>query len=300
MVSGSDSQKIATAVDYPNEENTPAGFPNTNAPADRLYIYYFEGRVDSAKTELGRCFIGNWEEEGESFLFFSEPADSIVEQLCGMPPFPKLLDTYQMTYDQWLGETFTSFSVGRFNIRPAWEKPEPAREDQIILDPGVVFGTGAHPTTRSCILALEDIFDRLCVDRVIDLGAGTGLLSLVSARLGCKTAVALDLNLLAVQTVRRNILHNHMEDKILAVRGRAEQLIDIPADLVVANIHYDVMKRLVQTDGFIRKKAFILSGLLRSEASDIARRLAALPIRGLQKWEDGGVWNTFIGVIEEK
>lgn len=298
MVSGSGSAKIETAARPSGDDDNLSGSAAFPAPADQLYIYYLQGRLDPAKTDLGKSFIGNWEEEGMSFLFFSEPSDAIVAELCGSPPYPALVDTYRMAYDQWLGETFVSFSTSRFNIRPPWENPSPGEGIEIVLDPGVVFGTGTHPTTRDCIRSLEYLFDTAVINTVLDLGAGSGLLSVVAAALGSQSVLAVDLNLLAVQTVRRNILHNCMADTILAVQGRAEQLIETPADLVVANIHYDVMKHLVQTDGFLNKKAFILSGLLRSEASDIAKRLDRLPVRILKHSRDDHIWNTFTGLVE--
>ncbi|OQY54201.1 MAG: hypothetical protein B6245_21605 [Desulfobacteraceae bacterium 4572_88] len=85
--------------------------------------------------------------------------------------------------------------------------------------------------------------------------------------------LALDFNFLAMKTTKRNIEINQMKDRILAIQGRAEDFMDCSADLMIANIHYDVMKRLIETEEFLRKKWFILSGLLRNEARDIAWKL---------------------------
>ena len=92
-------------------------------------------------------------------------------------------------------------------------------------------------------------------------------------------------------------LLNEMAGNILIVRGQAEDLIDLQADLVIANIHYDVMKRLVGSRGFFRKTWFILSGLLRGEARDIENRLHQRRARILKKWERSGIWHTFYGKL---
>jgi ribosomal protein L11 methyltransferase len=120
---------------------------------------------------------------------------------------------------------------------------------------------------------------------------------LAAARLGCNSALALDFNFLAAKTAKRNIELNGLEDKILAFQGRAEDFIAYPADLVIANIHYDVMKELVAAEGFLSKKWFILSGLLRTEARDIAYKLSRLPVNILKTRERDGVWHTFFGEI---
>ena len=75
-----------------------------------------------------------------------------------------------------------------------------------------------------------------------------------------------------------------MKNRILAVQGRAEAFIEHPADLLLANIHYDVMRLLVKSAGFLQKKWFILSGLLRSQAGDISRKLSGKPLKILKKW----------------
>jgi ribosomal protein L11 methyltransferase len=130
---------------------------------------------------------------------------------------------------------------------------------------------------------------------VLDLGTGTGLLALAAARLGSNGVVAADLNLLAAKTAARNVRLNHLQNRVITVQGRAEDLIAYPADLVIANIHYDVMRRLVNDRGFLSKKRFILSGLLRSEAKNIADILARYRIKIIKQWTHEGIWYTFYG-----
>jgi ribosomal protein L11 methyltransferase len=142
----------------------------------------------------------------------------------------------------------------------------------------------------------RDLVSRLDAPEVVlDIGTGTGLLAITAAKLGSQKVLALDFNRLAARTARRNVLLNDMEGQVLAVQGAAENFIDFPSDLVVSNIHYDVMNRLIQNRGFLKGRFFILSGLLRSQALEIERMLGNYPIEIIKKWETDGVWQTYLG-----
>ena len=268
-----------------------------------LFIYYLKGRLRPEYEKDLDHFLGNWEEEEDSFLFFSRPADGQVKTLLGRQPQLDYVDSYHMPYDQWLGESFAGFEHGRFQVVPPWQDVRESADAcagrlLIQLDPGLVFGTGTHPTTRHCLEALEIATGAPDVHTVVDLGTGTGLLSLAAARLGCEKIAAVDLNRLAAKTARDNVRLNGLQQQIVVVRARAQEAIEYPADLVIANIHYDVMRHLIDTPGFFAKKRFVLSGLLRSEARAIADRLARQPVRILKQWTHDGIWHTFYGTVK--
>ena len=270
-------------------------------PSRDLFIYYLKGRLTAVSGMFQNNFIGTWEEEDDSFIFFSSPASRQIENLLNHQHQLSYVDSYEMSYDQWLGEVFSTFEHGNFRITPAWETGEGGTGDGkigISLNPGLVFGTGTHPTTRDCLEALETAASSMAFKTVLDLGTGTGLLSLAAARLGSKRVVAVDLNLLAARTAARNVQLNQLEDRVVIVQGKAEDVIAYPADLVIANIHYDVMRHLVNTEGFVDKKRFILSGLLRSEAKSIADSLARHRVKILKQWTRDGIWHTFYGRIQ--
>ncbi|MCG8492832.1 MAG: 50S ribosomal protein L11 methyltransferase, partial [Sneathiellales bacterium] len=102
-----------------------------------------------------------------------------------------------MTYEEWLGEKLVPCRIGRFFISAPWErldfkvKPH-AGEFSIALDPGVVFGTGTHPTTRECLDFMERAFRESSIETVLDLGTGTGLLAIAAAKLGALKTLAVD------------------------------------------------------------------------------------------------------------
>jgi ribosomal protein L11 methyltransferase len=163
-----------------------------------------------------------------------------------------------------------------------------------MMDPGVVFGTGLHPTTHDCL----DLICRVCacepVHTVLDIGTGTGLLAMGAAAMGCDRVLACDFNLLAVKTTQKNIALNHWDDRILAFQARGETIVDLPCDLLVANIHYDIMQQLLDSPKFVEKPRVILSGLLRSEARDVAAALGKKQMTILEHRSPDGIWHTFL------
>ena len=275
---------------------------SVRVPYQNLYIYLLEGCINPDQEIDCGNFIGNWEEEGFSFLFFSKPSRDIVEEIINGQSRLALLDTFNFTYEEWYGGGLAPFQVGGFFITPPWEGEGEIKTPSkgvlpIVLDPGVVFGSGTHPTTRDCLKALELAFCEAGVESVLDLGTGTGVLAIAAARLGAKRVIAVDTNFLAVKTAKKNITLNFLEDRALAIQGRAEDFIGLHADLVIANVHYDVVNHIINSEGFFRKKSFILSGLLRSQARDVEYRLSQHPVKIIEKWERDNIWHTYFGRV---
>lgn len=269
-------------------------------PCKELYIYYLKGRLSSEAIKDDDAFIGNWEEEEDSFLFFRQAADRQVAELLEQQPHLVMSDRFHMTYDDWQGGTLSPIRIGALHVIPAWHADaEKAPQESILLDPGVVFGAGTHPTTRDCLAAIQAAFRWQSVSDVVDLGTGTGLLALAVVRLGARRCVAVDLNRLAVKTALRNVRMNRMARRILVVQGDAKNFMDLSCDLMISNIHYEVMRHIVSAPGFRVTKQFVLSGLLRSQARDIEYRLLQGGSKILQKWERDSIWYTFHGVNDE-
>lgn len=290
-----------------------------NSPITRdspLYIYYLEGRPDTRPLLKSPAFIGNWQEDDSAFLFFTQSALQQVQTLTAHQEGLRLLDQFQMSYQEWQGGCLDTLEIGCFRIYPPEQAdnhtaafsakscgaaPDPPSGAFIsfTLDPGLVFGNGLHPTTQNCLVALEQAWKRFAIKRMLDLGTGTGVLALAAAGLGCRRILAVDLNLLAVQTTRRNIAINQFQNRILTVQGRAEELAAVPADLLVANLHFDAMQRLLNTQGIQDKAALILSGLLRSEVGQVKDILQRQQVILLEEWQQDGIWHTLLAARKE-
>jgi len=130
----------------------------------------------------------------------------------------------------------------RLVVCPRWREYRPRRDEIVIrLDPGMAFGTGQHPTTRMCLLALERRALPGC--RLLDLGAGSGILAIAAARLGAGEVIALDTDDLAVAVARDNLAANAVAGRVTAALGSLGGAWPLATpyqaafDLLVANIN---------------------------------------------------------------
>ncbi|MET3699296.1 [LSU ribosomal protein L11P]-lysine N-methyltransferase [Bacillus oleivorans] len=152
----------------------------------------------------------------------------------------------------------------RFTIVPTWEQYTPVSSDELIieLDPGMAFGTGTHPTTVMCIQALERTVKP--GDTVIDVGTGSGVLSVAAALLGSKQVLALDLDEVAVQSAILNTKLNKVHEIVTVRKGNLLEEVSGEADVIVANILAEVIVRFTE-DAYNRIKKggyFITSGII--------------------------------------
>ena len=112
-----------------------------------------EGVIKSNEGQLSsnHDFLGNWVEEESSFLFFSSPSDKSVKEILFHNEHAKLIDRYEMTFEQWHGDKIEPYTIGNLFISPPWDRTPLIEKDKykhITLDPGVVFGTGKHQPTE--------------------------------------------------------------------------------------------------------------------------------------------------------
>jgi len=239
-----------------------------------LYIYQVEGEVDD-RGITSPDYIGCWNEGNSSFLFFHTDHRGTVEALIRQGDGIRLIDAYDMDYEDWQGEGLKAFRVGPLWFCPPRESVRrvPTGCRPIPFDPGVVFGTGLHPTTYDTLHLLVHLFNRHAPRIVLDLGTGTGILALACAALGAQKVLAVDINRLSVKTAQENVMANGFEPIITVKEASAESVIDQPADLAVMNMHFHVLDRLTETEGFRNKRWAILSGLLRTDYMGLLRKL---------------------------
>lgn len=175
-------------------------------------------------------------------------------------------------------------------ITPTWEEyePESANECIIELDPGMAFGTGTHPTTILCIQAMEKVIRD--EDFVIDVGTGSGILSIAAAKLGANNVLALDLDEVAVKSAQANIDLNEVGKIVTIKQNDLLEGIEASCDVVVANILAEVIVTFVQDVARVLKDGgtYIASGIIsrkRAEVED-AMRAEGLEISEVMEMED--------------
>jgi ribosomal protein L11 methyltransferase len=265
-------------------------------PYQDLYIYLLRGVLrKKGEFGLGEAFLGNWVEDDSSFLFFARPADKALGRLLKKYPELELIDNYHLTYEQWQGGRLDRIEVENFVIVPPWEERDPSEGlSRIILDPGVVFGNGLHPTTRDCLRALACAERERPFDRVLDFGTGTGILAVAAVLLGAMKVLAIDLNPLCVKTAEKNVELNKLKENIQVVKGPAVSFFNEVADLVVANIHYDVIQELLKKRRFRDRERLIVSGLMRSQAREVRTQLDRLHINIIREWDHDMTWFTML------
>jgi len=269
-------------------------------PDSNLHIYYFESLITyeiEKKFDFdNRIYIGNWVEEESSFLFFTQNVDNKINELIEKYNL-KLLDKFEMTYESWCGDSISYIKAGSFVIVPPWvQKNIKKNEIRINLHPGVVFGAGNHQTTFDCLQAIEMVYKLEQIKSMIDIGTGTGVLAIAGAKLGISNIIGVDLNPLAAKTAKNNIFRNNLEKKILIIRALGQSYINTKTDLLVSNIHYDILKVIINSKGFLEKKYFILSGLLPSQGKKILNTLENMPLSIIKIWDHH--WLTCLGKID--
>jgi ribosomal protein L11 methyltransferase len=142
-------------------------------------------------------------------------------------------------------EHFHVLHLGRrLVIKPSWRRHRRTGDEVVIdLDPGMAFGTGLHPTTRLCLEALEERADRGPLGRVLDLGCGSGILSIAAVKLGCTRALGLDIDPIAVEATIANARHNRVGKRVRAREGTIPSE-EGPFDTVLANLIAGVLTEI--------------------------------------------------------
>lgn len=190
---------------------------------------------------------------------------------------------------------YTILRIGKhLVIKPSWLEYVPRPDDVVIeLDPGMAFGTGLHPTTRLCMIALEEY--QRGAPRVLDVGTGSGILAITAAKLGAREILALDTDLVAVETAIRNVTINRVENIVRVARGSLDETCN-QFDLICINILADViielapaLARAANFDGLV-----IASGILEYQADDVADALKDVGIETIERKQEED-WSALIG-----
>jgi ribosomal protein L11 methyltransferase len=238
---------------------------------DLIYIYEFEGDLTG---ELPRVidddYVGFWKEGHYSFLFFKQPKRVALEELS-----LSIRSELTIRHEDWeSGRPLGVLEVGSITLYPPWLAPTTSSNIQICIDPGMAFGSGYHPSTKGCLVLLQSLFSHCTPARVLDLGTGSGVLSVACLKLGSETCYAVDNNNLAIDMARKNRVINRVADRMHLVMGNGADFLHVPADVLVANIHHAVIDDITNREAFFTKQYYLLSGLLGSEGARINEKLA--------------------------
>ena len=177
----------------------------------------------------------------------------------------------QLEDKDWEREWMDNFHPMKFGQRlwicPSWlEVPEPEAVN-VMLDPGLAFGTGTHPTTALCLTWLDslDLTDKT----VVDFGCGSGILSLAALKLGAKQVIGIDIDPQALQASLENAKRNHCEDRLELYLPKDQP--KFQADVVVANILAGPLRELapVILDYVAPNGVVALSGVLEEQAQQL-------------------------------
>lgn len=145
-------------------------------------------------------------------------------------------------------------------IKPSWDLNASQSNVEVSLDPGMAFGTGTHETTQLTIKMLEKYLNK--EDEVLDLGCGSGILSIVASKLGAKEITAIDIDVESIKASRENFKMNSVEN-VKLLQGNLEEIYSNQPDIIVANILSEILTQLI--DGIIhcieKETVFISSGI---------------------------------------
>ena len=248
---------------------------------ETLYLYAFSGTHPDLRTLKDPDFIGCWEEEDLTVLFFHRPKEALCQEIPSRYDLKFELSA-AVPFSSWgEGRDLSPFKIGPFWWAPVWEKGP----YDLYYDPGVVFGSGKHPTTQMMLEGLWRLWQtRGPLARVLDLGCGSGLLSLLAAKLGVQIK-AVDRNPLCVALTRHNLKLNGLEGEV-----QEKEILEIlgePADLILANLYKGLLLDLLGLPSFQNYPLYLISGFTVTMEEEIqgAVRTAGLRIEERQEKE---------------
>jgi ribosomal protein L11 methyltransferase len=238
---------------------------------DWVYIYEFEGdlraRIPAVKED--EDYIGFWKEGHYSYLFFQKDKKAVLRQF--LPPFRS--ETVMRHEDWEAGQRVDVLDLGRITVYPPWKIPSDHEGIGICIDPGMAFGSGYHASTKGALILLERLYRQFIPPTVLDLGTGTGILSIAALKMGTRTAYGLDYNNLAVETARRNRALNDLGTRMHLWMGDARDFLYLKTDLLIANLYLQVLEELLIREDFYSRPYYLLSGLLGHESHRLREKL---------------------------
>jgi ribosomal protein L11 methyltransferase len=241
-----------------------------------------EEPVDILGPELGFRVRGGEPVLVKAYLPASELGAVLTDDLRhSMQAYPAVELTARPIYEEDWSVTWREFfgvvdSGGRIVIVPSWIEHEVASgQIAVRLDPGQAFGTGHHETTRLCLAALDELAHPGLT--MLDVGTGSGVLSIAAVKLGVASVVAIDIDPVAAEIARSNCDENGIGSEVTVSAGTLTPAHSGRYGLVVSNISTDANLGLAPAFGVVVKPggALVLSGILSQDARRVAAAMAA-------------------------
>ncbi len=192
----------------------------------------------------------------------------------------------------------------RIVIKPSWEKYDAGRDDLVIeIDPGMSFGTGQHPTTRMCLSMLDEMSTEFSGCSLVDLGCGSGILSIAAAKLGYTDITGVDHDALAVEiAIENSRLNNTAELTDLSVADMSDLSISKKYDVVVINMLASLLAKFAEPSVALLKpdaeSRLILSGMLNTQYEETVKLYCGLGLKILDTYQNDQ-WQSAILVKHE-
>jgi ribosomal protein L11 methyltransferase len=276
---------------------------STGAVIEQTLLPEENQTFDPARAFTVRAFFAAHERD------ILERAENALWHLAQLRPMgtPQTRELAEEDWAEAWKKYYTILHLGkRLVIKPSWLAYESAPDEIIVeLDPGMAFGTGLHPTTRLCMVALEEQTENLAKAqsakpsqdfKMLDVGCGSGILSITAAKLGARDILALDLDPVAVETTTRNIAFNHVES-LIRVEHRS---VDAEKDCnqydflcinILAEIICDLAPAVAQA---VRAGGIIIaSGILDFKVDNVREAFDAVGIDVVEKKQEDD-WVTLV------
>ncbi|WP_052256438.1 50S ribosomal protein L11 methyltransferase [Salinicoccus sp. YB14-2] len=257
----------------------PKDYPESNI---RLVVYFDEtqdidGRIKDIKEYLTQTDLVNKEE--------IEIDRKIIEESDWENEWKKYFHSFRVS------DTFV--------IVPSWEMEDYSYEESdrlIKLDPGMAFGTGDHPTTSMCLKFIESTVKP--EHNIIDVGTGSGILSIASHLMGARSIKATDIDELSIKVAYDNFMINDCEEDIILETADLLKNEDGRYDIVIANILAHIIEEMISNsyDKLNTNGYFIASGIIVEKRDDIVNKMTEAGFKINEILEDGG----WVSILAEK
>ena len=223
-----------------------------------------------------------------------------LSRLSGEYPFDYTIEYTLIDEEDWAHSWKAFFwprkITSRIVVKPTWREYVKEQGQLIIeIDPGMAFGTGTHPTTSLCIQLLEKYLQ--WGDAVLDVGTGSGILLIAAAKLGASQLAGVDLDPMAVDVARQNLIRNKVDPSTVKLDyGDLVNHVTGPYDVVVANILAEVIVDLLTDVVNVVKPGGLLicSGIIEASQTAVLEKMASCGFDLLDIQQDGE-WVAMVG-----